>query len=748
MFQTKIDSSVAVPGLPMESANANTAEGNTSSCGYNFRRAYMSAFLLLGISGSLPSASAHGAAFTTAMPLVPPIHTNAATNTASHLTSVWSHKASVTSQTMTVTGAGALNLGSPIQSFTATQIGSFNTVTLDLGGKLTTFDLGGAHASQLTAAELVSAAQIAAGGHQTLTLNNLGEAVGGSVVLNQKALTSLDSALGGGLTSLLIPQNVTLVDKVSDLSLSGNLVNYGKIQVGANTAGGGDIISAADTYNLSGGSISSARGADLSLVDSQSLVNSGNIASGHNLIINSANVTNAGSITAQNGNVNFTTLNQLTLNNANGIVQASNNVNVRDASYSGTSGITITGGTIASQNLNLFSGTGAVNTSGVNVTGIINTNAGAAHVVTDSKNLIVGNTNVSGDPLFANQGNIIINGNIIGPQNGAPLSFVASGNIVSAGGSLDTSSATGNGGQLNLIAGANFTSTGNGQITLTNSAQAVGGGSATGGIIDLTGKNGGTAPITAITTATTASGFNAGNITMVAFAGSSKGSGTITLPSTVTVNASGTNGTSDGGNVTLIAGASSGTAISTGNINTSGGQNHQSSSAGNYAGSILMETGIAVVSGISVTENGGLSSAINSTTATTNGNIITGSLFASSGIINVNTGGNFAFNNIDVSGYGGNAVSLDASNGGNVTITANNTSGNSIYAYGGGGAGGGSGSDGFNGAAGGYISISGPTAATGSLALTGTINVAGGCNWRWWKRSERWLVNCHLRQQH
>ncbi len=369
-------------------------------------------------------------------------------------------------------------------------------------------------------------------------------------------------------------------------------------------------------------------------------------------------------------------------------MHASNNVNVRDDSYAGNSNVTITGGTIASQQLNLYTGTGAVNTSGVDITGVVNTNAGTAHVVADTKNLLVGNTDVSGDPLFANQGNIVINGNIIGPQNGAPLSFVASGNIVSAGGSLDTSSSSGYGGQLNLIAGANFISTGAGGITLINSAQAVGGGSITGGLIDLTGKNGGTAPITAITTASSASSSGAGNVTMVAFAGTNKGSGAITLLlSTVIVDASATNGSSTGGSVTMIAGASGGPAITVGNINTSGGQNNVSNLAGNYAGTITLMTGIASVSGVFVTQNGGLSSNINKATATTNGNITAGNLLASSGLNNITNNGNFAFGNIDVSGYGGNTVSGQGSIGGSVYVTAGNTTGGSIPAYGGGGAG-------------------------------------------------------------
>ncbi len=159
----------------------------------------------------------------------------------------WGQKASTINLAGTLTGANALNLGSNVQSFTASQIGSFNAITLDLGGKQVAFNLGGSSASKMTAAELVAAAEITGGGRQTLTINAQGEAVGGTIVFNQKSLSSLDSLVGGSLSSLLVPKNVALIDKVNDISLSGNLVNDGKILLGTNAATGGDIISAAKT---------------------------------------------------------------------------------------------------------------------------------------------------------------------------------------------------------------------------------------------------------------------------------------------------------------------------------------------------------------------------------------------------------------------------------------------------------------------------------------------------------------------
>jgi len=125
--------------------------------------------------------------------------------------------------------------------------------------------------------------------------------VGGSIILNQNTLSNLDILVGGSLSSILVPKNVTLVDKVNDINLTGNLINYGKIVVGANSTTGGDVISATDTYNLAGASISSGR-SDLTLLDSQALANSGSI-SGGNLYINSGSVTNSGTLSATTGSV-------------------------------------------------------------------------------------------------------------------------------------------------------------------------------------------------------------------------------------------------------------------------------------------------------------------------------------------------------------------------------------------------------------------------------------------------------------
>ena len=86
-------------------------------------------------------------------------------------------------------------------------------------------------------------------------------------------------------------------------------------------------------------------------------------------------------------------------------------------------------------------------------------------------------------------------------------------------------------------------------------------------------------------------GSNAGgDITLVAYGGTNAGAGTINLPTNVTVQ-TGSGGTDLNGNVTIFAGATSGTAIQTGPINVQG--------AHNGSGNIYMLTGNPSLTGCS-----------------------------------------------------------------------------------------------------------------------------------------------------
>ena len=217
------------------------------------------------------------------------------------------------------------------------------------------------------------------------------------------------------------------------------------------------------------------------------------------------------------------------------------------------------------------------------------------------------------------------------------MALIAGGNIVSATGSvLDTSNATGNGGDISLIAGANFTGTAPNPVTVNSGA-----GSGTGGLIDLTGGNGGTGAVTTITSSGGGAGKTSGYIEMVAYHGTGTGSGTITAPSALTINAQGTNGATDG-DVKVIAGATTGNAI---NVGTISGHN------------IDLETFTPNAPG-AVTFTGGLSNqGINGFTTT--GTIQPTNIFAgninASGNITVNAGGNFTADSLAALGTNGQA---------------------------------------------------------------------------------------------
>ncbi len=512
-------------------------------------------------------------------------------STSGTATSHSSGKSHSTSTNTTSTGSPqALNLSSSSATYTLGTLGNFKTVTIDVGGKSEQVS----STTKLTSAELLAADQVASShgqAAQSLILNSQGEATGGSFTISNKTLNTLEAATGG-ISSLSIPTNVTIDDKVQVLSLSGDIINSGSI-VALNHSATGNTISAEDITNQSGASITGV--GPLTLTATQTITNAGTIksandltmnaasfqnvsaggspstAAGGNLTINSPVVGNSGSISAKN-DVNFTSAQSVTVQQTSTAnLQAGGNINFRDSSYTGSGNVSVVGGNLLSQQVNVNAALGDFNLNAGNVTGVLNGNIGAIHTDTNAGELKLGNLDITGDPAFYNQGNIAISG-AIQDTNGVPLAIVASGNIVSNGGSLIT-----NGGDLTLVAGAAFT-TNDSTITAGpnwSTTLTITGASSTGGLIDLTGNNGGTAPITAIATAVTSAG-NGGNVAIVAFGGSASGSGAIALPTNVTINTNGQDYNSTvlslNGNVQILSGANTtGSAISIGSITANGG---------------------------------------------------------------------------------------------------------------------------------------------------------------------------------
>ena len=512
----------------------------------------------------------------------------------------------------------------------------------------------------LTPAEYLAVNQVVTTGTQSLILGALGNAIGGSVTLN----TSLNQIM----QDFSIPHNVRTIlnfTSSSDFNLNGTLQNSGSLYaVSSNSSFKTANINAQNIINQPGATISTVLPAggfsglsnlnpnlSLTLTATNSILNQGQISSAANLTLRSATlvsssaglasttaqitaaenvslysssgvVTNSGLISSTSGSVSLNTAagNDLVVHNYGGTIQAlSGAINLRDASYVGSSNITVNGGNLLANQINLNAGAGAANMVVDNVQGTVNVTAAENHIVAATNNLVLGNINVSGDPSFYNtatNGDITIAGDLT--FGGQDLAIVAEENVVtSAVAAVNTSSSSGRGGDITIIAGANVTAsgtalaqvqpvsgyTGDANITLT-----ISGASSSGGYIDLTGA--GSAPISSFNSSSTAG--RGGNVTLAAFYGSNTTSGVVTLPTnvTITTGGAGNNPAYTNGNVLIIAGAQSGNAVTVGPINTS---NTFGPSASTQTGSVdivlsqpaLSNNASMVISGVVGVNTGG-----------------------------------------------------------------------------------------------------------------------------------------------
>jgi len=638
-----------------------------------------------------------------------------------------------------------------------------HTVTIVVGGTSKTLYTG----SVVTAAEYVAVKEALAGG-QTLTLDGQGRATGGTVDLN--LLTTGGNVLRAN--NLVIAGGVTAVDNVakgSTFTLTGNLVNYGSLEI-ISSAGGHQTgrINAKEITNEGGALISSnislngnnATATDLTLHARQDFTNYGAVESSGSLTINtgaggtltnaaggsavangdinlglgSGNLVNAGAIQSRSGNINITTPTSMDVNIAatGGTFCAAGDINVRDGGYTGANNINLAGGNYFSQNLNLYSGSGDIEGMVGQVSGNLNSHAGIEHMVASTANLQLGNNTISGDPIFANNaGNITIAGN---NSFGEAVAIVASGNITAT---TTDAEITANGSQVLMVAGAFVTSINGGSATtnITGSpgsgitSVTISGASGSGGFIDLSANTTGTV----IDTHSVVSGGNGGAVTLAAFANGAN-TGYVRLNNvgaTNTINTSGDRGAPDasggnGGSVTIIAGGtdgsgnavSGGVGIATGAIFTSGGSGGQGINTSTLAGKVTVTTAQPVTDSAStpgqatIVFPGVLDSASGSTvTAST-------TLTANAGL---------ALGNIITAGGGGSSSTLNngyfGGTGGDVTIQASgNIKAGAIEAYGGGG-GAAQNFSGGNAGNGGVINVS---STTGNINILGDLNTSGG----------------------
>ena len=514
--------------------------------------------------------------------------------------------------------------------------------------------------SKVTSAEFVALQQVIDGGSQSLIIDQTGRGIDGSFTLN-----SIDDA-GRNIkaSSLVVSAGVDAIGNFgrnADFKITRELVNYGNIVALSNNAnankaniGARDITNHADATitTMAPSAVASANGAidgpidlklsaerdldnfgaitgsgSVTLAAGHSITNSGSVSAHSDLNLQSSEVYNRGTLSSNSANVNFDTplAANIFVDNTGGSVSAlQGDINFRSKGFTPKNDTTLIGGDWYSKQLNLNSGDGHLNVVAHDITGVVNSYAGTVKVIADTDSLNIGETVATGDPLIFNTNTI----NVVGNQttSGGPLTIVSGQDINFASGLTMDTSASGDAGDMLLIAGAAFTNNPGVSITVT-------GASPTGGNITFTG----TAPIF---TANSTSSGDGGDITMAAFNIAGPTNGQINLTgATITSNGSSGN---DNGNVVLIANT-----INVSSIDTKG-------AGTTNTGNILLE-GLqpAIVGPLVINEP--------------NGNVISGSITSgtSSGVsvINVSPG-----STIDAGAL--YSVNANTTNVGSATVTA------------------------------------------------------------------------------
>lgn len=701
-----------------------------------------------------------------------------------------------------------LDLGSNEANISAASLfqgaNAASTVTINSGDS----NLAVSSASQLTAAQYIAAQQVLLTGSQEILLGTGGSAVGGSFFVNNT----------GSIDSLVIPHGVTAINDFGHsgvLSLLGNLQNNGAFYaVSSNQSISTASIFAGNIVNGSTGLLTSlvpsgtlsglggfTQNLNLSLNAINNIVNNGVISSAGTLnlsaggaIINSAlasisainnisllsnagNIVNQGIITSQLSNINLLSQlsSQLSVNNNQGILQALNgsiNANLTNASGTKDALLSIVGGSLVSQELNLQAPGGHIGVAANSISGNVLVTGATAGIGVSSGDLAISYMNLTGDPIYYNSGGNLDLSGLFSPTStfsttGGDLIALASGNITAStapGGSLiDASNSSAAGGQIKIAAGVNFSVIGGSSpITCTScsSLYSISGTSTSGGNVSMSNvslaSNSANVSIQAHGGSTNSGTISIGNIDTSGAGGAANGgslgdpganAGAISMSADSNLSvgylrayggggggayagAGGAGG--NGGNINIIT--TSGSINVTGEINSSGGGGGGgvvgSGGVGGDAGNITIQTpGAVTVTGAILASGGGGGGGFNGGGGGSFGGGGAGGSYGTGGGGGGGTAGGGGGANSGYYGGGGGGGFFGGGAGGN-TGGANGTAGSGGNG-GGGGAGGGfglGGGAGGSGAAGGAVATAGNAAggyAGGAAGSGGAVSING-----------------------
>jgi hypothetical protein len=464
------------------------------------------------------------------------------------------------------TGAAGqeFDLASQTASLTAghEMFASASAANINVGGQVRTVQPG----DMLTAAEFVALRQVLSQGTQSLLLDAQGAANGGTFALN---------TIGSRhLASLVVPEGVVAVSQglYNNMNVAGALSARGQILGDVNRS----LTLRAGSVDVGiGGSISTVttRPIDLNIYSLSNIVNAGSItasgtlnlsaagsivnalpqgvsgaapimsgALGTNLYVGSGQVTNAGLIDSQTGNVNISAAPNvdLVINNIGGQVSALQGaLSLRDASYALKQFTGVDGGRLSASTINFYGGEGLVKVLADQIDGVVNLHAGMASINSNGGTLVTGDWTVTGDPTIANSGGDVV---LLGSLSfkGEDLAILSSGNVRTLTSGLLVTISTckdcTNSGNIWIVAGYDFTPATAGQVTNTTTTYTLDGPSTGGGSVNLPN----------FSLKTSGAKNDAGDVTVVAHRGDTN-SGLVSVHS---VDASAKSGT--GGTVRLI----------------------------------------------------------------------------------------------------------------------------------------------------------------------------------------------------